>query len=309
MAAAVYFAPMQGFTESAYRNAHNSIAGGIDSYYTPFLRYEHGEIRRKDLREIDQMVNDAPIVPQVIAAGEEEFRILCSAVIEAGHKEIDLNMGCPFPMQTRKGKGSGLLSNPDALSHIISLMEEFHKQSGVSFSVKMRLGNHDPQEYRSIMELINAAPLGHVTIHPRIATQQYKGSLYMDELDSFMSECTHPVIFNGDICTTEDIDRITGMYPGLKGIMIGRGLLRRPTLASEYKSGVTFDDDKVRETILEIHSRVLSQYQSTLEGGDGQILQKIQPFWEYCSDYFDKKFIKQVTKTRSLGAYLKMFNL
>ena len=26
-------------------------------------------------------------------------------------------------------------------------------------------------------------------------------------------------------------------------------------------------------------------------------------------DYFDKRFIKQVTKTRSLGAYLKMFNL
>lgn len=305
----VYFAPLQGFTESAYRNAHSSIAGGIEAYYTPFLRYEHGEIRRKDIREISPDNNIAPIVPQVIASGAEEFRLLCLAVIESGHSAIDLNMGCPFPMQVRKGKGAGLLCSPEKVAEIVSEMKAIKEETDVRFSVKMRLGIQSPTDYKSIIGILNQAPLEHITIHPRIASQQYKGSLYMDELDSFIKQCAHPIIYNGDITSTEDVERITGSIPDLKGIMIGRGLLARPTLAAEYLSGVTANDDKVRDTILKIHACVLDQYQRTLEGGEGQILQKIQPFWEYSGEYFDKKFIKQVTKTRSLGAYLKLFSL
>ena len=41
----IYSAPLQGFTEAVWRNIHSEIFGGIDGYYTPFLRYEHGEIR------------------------------------------------------------------------------------------------------------------------------------------------------------------------------------------------------------------------------------------------------------------------
>lgn len=38
----IYFAPLQGYTEAVYRNAHAAIFGGIKSYYTPFLRFERG---------------------------------------------------------------------------------------------------------------------------------------------------------------------------------------------------------------------------------------------------------------------------
>ena len=48
----IHFAPLQGYTEAIYRQAHARIFGGIESYYTPFVRVEHGEIRKKDMREI-----------------------------------------------------------------------------------------------------------------------------------------------------------------------------------------------------------------------------------------------------------------
>ena len=31
----LYAAPLQGFTELAWRNAHAQVFGGIDAYYTP----------------------------------------------------------------------------------------------------------------------------------------------------------------------------------------------------------------------------------------------------------------------------------
>lgn len=43
----IHFAPLQGYTEAIYRQAHARIFGGVESYYTPFVRVEHGEIRKK----------------------------------------------------------------------------------------------------------------------------------------------------------------------------------------------------------------------------------------------------------------------
>ena len=40
----IHFAPLQGYTEAIYRQAHARIFGGVESYYTPFVRVEHGEI-------------------------------------------------------------------------------------------------------------------------------------------------------------------------------------------------------------------------------------------------------------------------
>lgn len=31
----IHFAPLQGYTEAIYRQAHARIFGGIESYYTP----------------------------------------------------------------------------------------------------------------------------------------------------------------------------------------------------------------------------------------------------------------------------------
>ena len=38
----IAFAPLQGYTDSAYRRAHHECVGGVDEYYTPFVRIEGG---------------------------------------------------------------------------------------------------------------------------------------------------------------------------------------------------------------------------------------------------------------------------
>ena len=36
----IHFAPLQGYTDSVYREAHAQIFGGVETYYTPFVRLE-----------------------------------------------------------------------------------------------------------------------------------------------------------------------------------------------------------------------------------------------------------------------------
>ncbi len=88
--------------------------------------------------------------------------------------------------------------------------------------------------------------------------------------------------------------------------MIGRGLLQRPTLAREFREGKTADEATVRDCVLSIHSEVLDHYMKTLEGGNGQILQKILPFWEYMEPVFGHKFVKAIRKVHTLEQYISL---
>lgn len=299
----IFFAPLQGFTDAAYRKAHQAICGGIAGYYAPFIRLEHGELRRRDVRDVEP--SEVPLIPQVIAADVEEFRALTEVLTDKGFRQIDINMGCPFPMQTRLCRGAGILQYPE---RVAAIMNELALHQSVSFSVKMRLGLESADEWQQILPILNDSPLHHITVHPRVGKQQYKGEVNMSAFASVYEASAHPLIYNGDLMTAADIEAVAEQFPKLAGIMIGRGLLARPTLAGEYRSGKTYSDEEVRGRILAIHHEVLSHYEQTLEGGDGQVLQKILPFWEYAGAAFDHRFVKHLKKCHNLLEYKSLIN-
>ena len=83
----LYAAPLQGFTEAPWRNLHQEVFGGIDAYYTPFVRMEKGEFRNKDVREIASGNNTVSrLIPQLIASTPAELERLAGLFIEKGDK-------------------------------------------------------------------------------------------------------------------------------------------------------------------------------------------------------------------------------
>ena len=305
----IHFAPLQGFTESAYRLAHSKFAPGIDTYYTPFLRLEKGEVRAKDLRDLEA---DHPyhLIPQIIVRDVVEFSTLTKAVTDLGFKEIDINMGCPYPMQTKSGRGSGLLPHPEKVRDILEAITQASSagNSGsvsgapIKFSIKMRLGLESPDESLQLLPLLNEAPLAHITLHPRLGIQQYKGALDFETFNRFYSECKHPLIFNGDITDLRQIQHLESRYPNLAGIMIGRGLLANPILAAQYAG---LPCETTTETLLKIHAEVLNNYARRLQG-NAQILDKLRPFWTYAD--LSKKTRKKIEKAKALDEYLAALN-
>lgn len=298
----IHFAPLQGFTESAYRLAHSKFAPGIHTYYTPFLRLEKGEVRAKDLRDL-QTEHPYHLVPQIIVRDVEEFNLLTKAVTELGFQEIDINMGCPYPMQTKSGRGSGILPHPEKVRKILDAISQLSRAaSAPKFSIKMRLGLNSPEECLQLLPLLNEAPLAHITLHPRVGIQQYKGALDFETFDEFYKDCKQPLIFNGDITDLKQMNFIETRYPKIAGIMIGRGLLANPVLAAQYAG---LPCGTATETLLKIHADIAADYARRLQG-NAQILDKIRPFWTYAD--LPKKIRKKIEKSRTFEEYLEAVN-
>ena len=212
--------------------------------------------------------------------------MLVDALAEAGATRIDMNMGCPFPPQVRKGRGAGMLAHPDMVAEIAKAMEGY--ADSIDFSVKMRLGVNDASESLSLVDILNSMKLRHITVHPRTATQQYKGELQLDAMDGFASRLKHPVVFNGEVSSPADIEKLTSRYDG---VMVGRGLLRRPTLFAEYRRGVELTAEERNEAFLNLIGRTASVLEQRLCGAT-QLKDKMKPYWEYAPETLDRKTVK-----------------
>lgn len=298
----IHFAPLQGYTDAIYRSAHARIFGGVASYYTPFVRLEHGDFRRKDVRELDADNNrGVNLTPQLIASTPEKILRILALFIEKGYKNVDINLGCPFPTLAKRHNGAGLLPYPDEVKALLMAAIEAHPE--IQFSVKMRLGWEDANECMALLPLLNSLPLSHITMHPRLGKQQYKGEVDLEAFQRFYAECEKPLIYNGDLLTLDDIETISNRFPRLGGLMIGRGLLANPALAIEYQQGAPLSPKEKIEKIRLLHADVFSQYGNLLEGGDLQLLTKMRTFWEYLLPDGDRKAKKVIHKTSKLSNY------
>ena len=297
----IHFAPLQGYTEAIYRNAHATCFGGIDTYYTPFVRLERGTFRNRDVRDIESNKNRVPhLIPQLIAPSAETAETILSLFIEKGHKEVDINLGCPFPMLAKRHNGSGILPYPEEVKSLLNLVS---RHPEISFSVKMRLGWENSHECLALADTLNNTPLRQVTMHARLGKQQYKGEVDLEGFTAFYNVCQHPLVYNGDILTLEDIHRTIEQFPKLTGIMIGRGLLANPALALEYKENRVLTYKELRDRVRSMHTNVFNDYGNQLQGGDTQLLSKMKSFWEYLMPNADRKLLKAIHKSGSLNKY------
>lgn len=291
-------APIQGHTDASYRRFHAEIYGAADEYTAPFLHIEHGAPRQRDVRDITV---DSKCRPQILFRNADEFTLLVSAVKEAGHTAVDLNIGCPFPPQMHKGRGAAMIANAECMSQVGRLIAA---DPTMDYSLKMRLGATDTQEWQTLLEAVGSTPFSRLTMHPRVASQQYGGEVDMAEFDRIYHTAHYPIVYNGDVTTLADIDRIAAAYPALHGIMIGRGLLRRPSLMAEWRAGKEWTPAQRLSAMLTFHQRLLDHYSSTL-CGDSQILSHIKPFWEYSEPEIGHKAFKLIKKATTLPAYLR----
>lgn len=298
----IYFAPLQGYTDDVYRRTHHDLVGGVAAYYTPFVRMEAGSIRSKDMRDINPENNvGTPVIPQIIFNSRKEFEYLVNRVEALGYKQMDLNMGCPFPLQAKHGRGVGILANEQVMDDII---EGIKAHSDIKFSVKMRLGWDDNTHALNVVRKLNSVEIEHVTIHPRTGAQQYKGCVDLDSFAALYQECENPIIYNGDLRTADDIHKIEELFPKISGIMIGRGLLGRPSLAKEYNENREINPLPL---LIDIHDALMQEYSRILKG-DTQMLNKMHTFWDFSQDLIDRKTYKKIVKSGNMKNYLAAVN-
>ena len=299
----IYQAPLQGATDFDFRKALAESFGGIDKYFIPYLSYGKGrEIKKSQLREVFPENNESlPVVPQVLFSDQAELFDLVSILIDYGYEEINLNLGCPYPMATNKGRGAAWLEKPEALNEI--LQQLYAKGFPAKFSVKMRAGMTNDQDAQAIFGILNQFPLEELIFHPRTASQMYDGKANPQLFVEAISVVKHPMVYNGDISSAADFQEIQTLLPEQKSWMIGRGLVTNPALAAQLK-GEVFEPKALRKQMREFHDQLLEGYSARLQG-DGHIVMKMSQFWAYFSQSFENphKAMKLVKKSSNLLKY------
>lgn len=246
----IQLAPLHGVTNRVYRDAWLASFGSLDSIMAPFVLAVAGssDLRRhfKDLLPPPPWAATGvapekglppgfppPLVPQLMGNVSAVFAESARILRENGYAEVNWNLGCPYPMVAKKFRGSGLLPHPERIDRFLESL--FLEPELPRISVKVRLGRADAAEWRSFMEVLNRYPLASVTVHPRLGTQMYRGSVNLEEYSLAAESCAHPVVYNGDITGLAAFARAAEAFPSLAGVMLGRGALSDPFLPARLR--------------------------------------------------------------------------
>lgn len=295
-----YFAPLEGLTDSVYRALHHKYFPGVDRYYTPFFSPTvHRSLTPRESRELPPAGElGAFVVPQLLTKVAEDFTWMTTQCADLGYREVNLNLGCPSGTVTAKGKGSGMLRDPDGLRRFF---DEIFIQPSLPISVKTRIGFSDPEEFAALLDIFNSYPICQLTIHPRVRTAFYAGTV---DLDTFAYACEHakmPLCYNGDLRTLQDAERIAQKFPGVDAVMIGRGLIADPGMLTPGGTQISQ---------LEGFYNELSQQYIKEFGGPRNAMFRMKEHWGMLQRNFagGEKLFKALRKTTDLQEYQNLTN-
>ena len=233
----VYFAPMEGITDGVLRSVHREIFGGVDVYCLPFHKLtQNGSLTAREKRDIDPERNKGlNVLPQALTRDPEQLLAWLEYISRLGYACGDLNLGCPSPTVTKRGRGSAMLRDPGFLVSFLDYVFSHPLPAGLS--VKTRIGYEEAEEWERLLEILAEFPFDHVTIHIRTMKEQYTSAKHPESFDAAVRKgISHPVC-NGDLRTTEDVKALKARCPETEAVMIGRGLLADPALARKLRGG------------------------------------------------------------------------
>jgi tRNA-dihydrouridine synthase len=292
--------PFQGITDHIYRTLFVAYFGGVDKLYTPFFTAIH-KTDAKNLQgaELHPDKNDTSIlVPQILSNDGAEMLRFANFCARIGYKEINLNMGCPFPRVARKKRGSGLLPFPDLIDKILF---EYFENPPIKLSIKCRLGYQESNEINELIPIFNQYPLHEVIIHARTGKQIYKGIANQVAFITIKNQFSKVPAYNGDIFSNEQFNHLQALMPNVDHFMLGRGLLADPFLAAEIK-GQTFINKAaiLREFLEALFEARLNETNYALTS-----LGRMKELWSYLRWSFDDpvNIWRLIRKTNTLETY------
>ena len=284
MIARLDLAPLDGITKRVFRRVWHARFGGADRCFIPFISpTDQHVITPRDRRELES--DGLPLVPQVMAKQAADFVWAAEALADMGYEEVNLNLGCPSGTVTAKGKGSGLLMDPDRLDRFL---DQVFSGTRVPVSVKTRLGYNVPEEFPRLLEIFSRYPIACLTVHPRVRPEKYRGAVHMDQFALAVVESKNPVCYNGDLTSVEGVRALEARFPALDAAMIGRGAIADPALFRRLRGGPAATKEELQAFTQELYQAYQEFYaQAAPDGQAAPASQRMKEVWFYLIHLFD----------------------
>ena len=308
----IYLAPIQGITDRIYRNLFAVYFKGVDVAIAPFISTtKKMKAENKLVRELNPDLNRSiPTIPQIMSSVPEDFTKLANTLYDIGYSTVNWNLGCPFSLVVKKGRGAGMLCYPDKIK---SFLDRTMPDLRPKLSIKLRIGFKYPDEVLQLIPIFNQYPLEELIIHPRTGLQMYEGEVDLDIFEQCLNLAKLKVVYNGDINSFEKYEMLSKRFGSIERWMIGRGLIGNPFLAEKIKFNTEKPYDEKIKIMKAFHDDLYNENLKTLSG-PSHIVNKMKEVWTYMGDFFEngKKIKKRIWKVHHMDNYIdvvsKIFN-
>jgi nifR3 family TIM-barrel protein len=222
-------APMAGATNAPFRLVARECGSGLTTTEeidaaSLFYASPHVESAAAYYPE------DRPLAMQLLGKDPETLARAAAHCEARGADIVDLNMGCPVPKITGKGKGAALMRDVPAAARILRAMRRAIR---VPLTIKIRGGWDDTHlNAVEVARMAEAEGVDAITVHPRTRAQQFTGKAPWTIVAEVVDAVRIPVTGNGDVRSMADACRMAA-ETGCRSVMIGRGALGRPWVFDE----------------------------------------------------------------------------
>lgn len=255
---------MEGVIDAAMR-ARLTDLGGYTRCVTEFVRVSDVLLPERVFHRLcPELLQDArtpsgvPVYVQLLGSNAEALAVNAKRAVSLGALGIDLNFGCPAKTVNNSQGGSILLREPEWVHRIVATVRDAIPAQ-IPLTVKIRLGYDDASGLHALCRGIWQSGASELAIHARTKFDGYKPPAYWDLVKPVVEEFgASNTIINGEIWTLDDSNEAQ-LRSGCSHIMLGRGALSSPDLASRIVAGnANTEAMPWRELVKIVHAQFIS---------------------------------------------------
>lgn len=194
---------------------------------------------KKTKQMLESLPQEKPLSVQIFGSDPDVMAEAAQIVESSGADLVDINFGCAVKKVVKTGAGVALMQRLDIAEALIKAVRE---AVNIPLTIKIRTGwDSSGDQAVKLAEIAEECGVNAIAVHPRTASQGFRGKADWSIITAIKSAVTIPVIGNGDIITAQDaikMQRITGC----DAIMIGRAAIGNPWIFSQVMALAKGDD-------------------------------------------------------------------
>jgi tRNA-dihydrouridine synthase B len=222
-------APMAGITNAPFRLVARECGSGLTTTEEMdaaalLMNNPHADAIAASYPE------ERPLAMQLLGKDTDILIRAAERVQRLGADIVDLNMGCPMPKITAKGKGAALMRDVMGTALVLRALR---KALDIPLTIKIRGGWDDAHlNAVEVAQMAEAEGVDAITVHPRTRSQRFTGKAPWTIIREVVDAVRIPVTGNGDVRSMAEARRMMA-ETGCQSVMIGRGALGSPWVFEE----------------------------------------------------------------------------